>query len=62
MSFVRKIREKEREKERDGVKFVFLFRISSNELYYVNYSLSYEKFGRGREREREREREIRKEG
>ena len=54
MSFVRKICEEER--ERDGVKVVFLLRISSNELYYVNYSLSYvflENFGRGKERKRE---------
>ena len=37
MSFVRKIREEER--ERDGIKVVFLLRISSNEfIYYVDYS------------------------
>ena len=54
MSFVRKIREEERERERDGVKVVFLLRIessSSNEfIYYVDYSryLSYEKFVRKR--------------
>ena len=40
MSFVRKIREEEKEREReiDGVKVVFLRRkrrISSNELYYM---------------------------
>ena len=60
MSFVRKIREEEKEREReiDGVKVVFLRRkrrISSNELYSVDYSrcLSYEKFVRKREREME---------
>ena len=58
MSFVRKIHEEEEERERDGVKVVFLLRISSNEfIYYVDYSrcLSYEKFVRKREREREME-------
>ena len=56
MSFVRKIHEEEEERERDGVKVVFLLRISSNEfIYYVDYSrcLSYEKFVRKREREME---------
>ena len=55
MSFVRKIREEERERERDGVKVVFLLRILSNELYYmwIIIDVSYEKFERGKERKRE---------
>ena len=46
---------KEEEREKDGVKVVFLLRILLNELYYmwIIIDVSYEKFGRGKERKRE---------
>ena len=49
---------KEEERERDGVKVIFLRRkrrILSNELYYmwIIIDVSYEKFERGKERKRE---------